>query len=228
LERFGRVRCFSTVCHLLPDVQRHVPCVHLPLGTREFFQFANDGACYYHSVQVCARCHTFDYSGIVVLTVGSFFPCIYYGFFCSPVYQSIYLFAISLAGACAAYVVLNPEYAKPTHRVARTKVFIALGLGGTGPLLHGLVSHGYRKLCYEMGFGFIILSGLSYILGALVYANRIPERFAPGKFDTFFSSHQLFHVCVILAALSHYACVLTAFHHWHGARGVIACVIAAA
>ena len=46
-------------------------------------------------------------------------------------------------------------------------------------------------------------------------ANRIPERLWPGKFDYFFASHQIFHVCVVLAALSHYVCVLTAFEHWH-------------
>ena len=43
-------------------------------------------------------CHSFDYSGIMVLTVGSFYPCIYYGFFCRPLFQVIYLIAISVTG----------------------------------------------------------------------------------------------------------------------------------
>jgi adiponectin receptor len=68
----------------------------------------------------------------------------------------------------AAYIVLDPEYAQPSHRHARTNVFIALGLGGAAPVLHGLVSHGYRKLCYEMGFVFLVLSGVMYIFGALM------------------------------------------------------------
>ena len=46
-------------------------------------------------------------------------------------------------------------------------------------------------------------------------ANRIPERFVPGLFDYFGSSHQIFHVHVVLAALAHYWCILTAFDHWH-------------
>lgn len=33
-----------------------------------------------------------------VLTVGSFFPCIYYGFYCAPHFQKFYLTLISLAG----------------------------------------------------------------------------------------------------------------------------------
>jgi adiponectin receptor len=46
-------------------------------------------------------------------------------------------------------------------------------------------------------------------------ANRIPERWRPGRFDYFFASHQIFHVHVVLAALAHYACILAAFDHRH-------------
>lgn len=51
-------------------------------------------------------------------------------------------------------------------------------------------------------------------------ANRIPEKLYPGKFDYFFASHQIFHVCVVLAALAHYASILTALNHWHSQPGV--------
>jgi len=168
-----------------------------------------------HSEAVSAHCHAFDYAGIVVLTVGSFFPCIYYGFFCQPQFQIMYLTAITLTGLGAAYIVLNPEYARPTHRSARTKVFIGLGLTAILPVSHLLASHGFNKLFSEMGFGWLLTSGSLYIGGALLYANRIPEKLYPGMFDYFFASHQIFHVCVVLAALAHYACILTAFTHWH-------------
>jgi len=172
-----------------------------------------------HSKEVALRCHSVDYAGIVVLTVGSFFPCIYYEFFCNPGLQTLYLSLIVLVGMAAAYIVLDPEYAKPSHRGARTSVFIALGLVAVFPVCHGLVTHGFDKLLSEMGFGWQLASGALYIFGALLYANRIPERFSPGTFDHFFASHQIFHVCVVLAALSTYACVLTGFDHWHGRSG---------
>ncbi|KAI0078360.1 HlyIII-domain-containing protein [Panus rudis PR-1116 ss-1] len=172
-----------------------------------------------HSEEVSVKCHALDYSGIVVLTLGSFFPCIYYGFYCDPHYQLFYLSVLSLAGIGAAYIVLNPEYRKPTHRGARTTVFIALGLCGVIPVTHGLFTHGFEKLCFEMGFGWLLLSASFYIGGALLYANRIPERLSPGTFDYFGASHQIFHFCVVFAALSHYACVLTAFEHWHSKAG---------
>jgi predicted membrane channel-forming protein YqfA (hemolysin III family) len=43
-----------------------------------------------------------------------------------------------------------------------------------------------------------------YGFGAIIYANRWPERVWPGRFDFFFSSHQLMHICVIIAATIHY------------------------
>jgi len=168
-----------------------------------------------HSKNMLSRCQALDYSGIAVLIVGSFYPCIYYGFFCEPHFQIIYLLSITLIGMATAYIVLNPEYAKSTHRGARTKVFIFLGLSSVFPVVHTLVSHGLNKVLVEMGFGWLLASGALYIAGALIYANRIPERWHSGRFDYFFASHQIFHVHVVLAALAHYACVVTAFNHWH-------------
>ena len=154
------------------------------------------------SDQVAARLNALDYGGIVgrsfpgypaalaecsnlVLIVGSFYPCIYYGFYCEAQYQVMYLSLISIAGigqgspllgsgrlnlqvAGAAYIVLNPEYRKPTHRGARTKVFCALGLAGVIPVVHGLFTHGFDKLCYEMGFAWLLTSAVLYLNGALL------------------------------------------------------------
>lgn len=68
----------------------------------------------------------------------------------------------------AAYVVLNPEYAKPTHRSARTGVFIALGLCAVVPVTQLVTKHGTMKVFSEMGFGRLLASGALYIVGALI------------------------------------------------------------
>lgn len=53
---------------------------------------------YVSLIEVASRCHAFDYSGIIILIVGSFFPAIYYGFFCDTHLKAMYLTGISLAG----------------------------------------------------------------------------------------------------------------------------------
>ena len=42
---------------------------------------------------------------------------------------------------------------------------------------------------------------------------RVPERFHPGRYDVWGSSHQIFHVLILLAAMSQLIGLLTAFHH---------------
>ncbi|CAE7174753.1 unnamed protein product, partial [Rhizoctonia solani] len=161
---------------------------------------------------VAKKCHMLDYTGIVVLTVGSFYPCVYYGFYCDRYLQVAYLVSITVAGIGAAYIVLSPGYSTPTYRWARTTVFLALGLTAIVPVLHGLWLYGFVRLRQEMGLLWLLASGALYVVGALIYicnglltsASRLPERWYPGRFDYFGASHQIFHVCVVLAALSHY------------------------
>ncbi len=48
---------------------------------------------------------------------------------------------------------------------------------------------------------------------------RFPERKYPGVFDIWGSSHQIFHVCVVLAAASHLYGMAKAFDYHHTVLG---------
>ncbi|KAF9514463.1 hypothetical protein BS47DRAFT_1316810 [Hydnum rufescens UP504] len=177
-----------------------------------------------HSRDVAKRCHALDYAGIVVLIVGSFFPTLHYGFFCDPLPHNVYLACICSAGLVAAYIVLSPTYSTPTYRRARTTVFVSLGLVGIIPVTHGLFAVGFSRLSDEMGLLWILLSAACYLNGALIYASRVPERWYPGTFDIFGSSHQIFHIHVLFAVVAHYLSLLTAINHRHGLHGGVCLV----
>lgn len=51
----------------------------------------------------------------------------------------------------------------------------------------------------------------SNLVGAAIYACRVPERWAPRVFDVYGASHQIFHVAVMVAAWIHYDGLLAAF-----------------
>lgn len=57
-----------------------------------------------------------------------------------------------------------------------------------------------------------LAGGLLYIFGATLYATKWPESQMPNRFDFVGSSHQLFHICVVLAALIHYYGSIQVFH----------------
>ena len=62
-------------------------------------------------------------------------------------------------------------------------VFVFFGLSGIAPATHYGVVNGWQKSLDEAAIGWLILMGILYITGALLYAARIPERFFPGKVD---------------------------------------------
>jgi adiponectin receptor len=50
-----------------------------------------------------------------------------------------------------------------------------------------------------------ILKSLTvYFGGAILYANRIPERWFPGMFDYVGGSHNIWHIAVVAGILFHY------------------------
>ncbi|KAF8600336.1 HlyIII-domain-containing protein [Ceratobasidium sp. AG-I] len=171
-----------------------------------------------HSPNVSKKCNALDYSGIIVVSVGSFYPTLHYGFFCDYYLKFTYVMAITVAGAFSAYVVLNPDYATPAYRWARTFVFYALGIVALVPLVHAYFAYGLERMQNEMGFHWLSSCICFYVVGGLIYGCRVPERWMPGTFDYFGASHQILHVCVVLAMLSNYKAMLTGFEYWHGQR----------
>ncbi|CAE6424066.1 unnamed protein product [Rhizoctonia solani] len=171
-----------------------------------------------HSPNVSKRCNALDYSGIIVVSVGSFYPTLHYGFFCDNYLKLTYVIAITVAGAMSAYVVLKPDYATPSYRWARTSVFYALGVVALVPLVHAYFAFGLERMRNEMGFQWLGSCIFFYVIGGMIYGCRVPERWMPGTFDYFGASHQILHICVVLAMLSNYKAMLTGFDYWHGQR----------
>jgi len=68
-------------------------------------------------------------------------------------------------------------------------VFIGLGLSGVVPVMHSIIVDGFWKAVNESALGWLSLMAVIYIVGAIIYAVRIPERIWPGRFDIWVCSH---------------------------------------
>ncbi|KAH8310273.1 hypothetical protein KR044_000363 [Drosophila immigrans] len=157
-----------------------------------------------HSVTVGRLFSKLDYCGIALLIMGSFVPWLYYGFYCHYQPKVIYLSVVCVLGCLSIIVSLWDKFSEPGLRPLRAGVFMSFGLSGVIPAIHYSIMEGWFSQISRASLGWLILMGLLYILGALLYALRVPERWFPGKFDIWFQSHQLFHVLVIAAAFVHY------------------------
>ncbi|UZJ54236.1 hypothetical protein CBS101457_003556 [Exobasidium rhododendri] len=171
-----------------------------------------------HSRELSHTCNKFDYIGIVAMIVGSFIPMLHYGFYCHPYLQLFYSASIVSLGGLATYTVVSSKFTTPAYRSIRTNVFLALGLSAVIPVAHICAMYGYEAVSRTMGVDWIITGGVLYVVGALLYMARVPERFSPGTFDNFGASHQIFHVLILLAAASHYVCIRRSYSFWHTAE----------
>lgn len=110
---------------------------------------------------------------------------------------------------------------------------MAMGFSGIAPLIHGIARFGFVQMMKQSGAPLYIAEGLLLGLGAIVYTvsshvncsigkslptneclqTRVPESLGPGKFDIFGSSHQIFHVLVVLATTLHLGGILSALDY---------------
>ncbi|KAK4188442.1 hemolysin-III related-domain-containing protein [Podospora australis] len=178
-----------------------------------------------HSPDVAKWGNKLDYTGIVCLILGSYVPAMYYGFKCHPGLLKMYLSTICALGIGCITVSWFEHFRTPEWRPYRAAMFVGLGLSGVLPIIHALVFlYSYGELNQRMGLSWVILQGGMYIFGAFLYAARWPERHYPGKFDIFGSSHQIFHIFVLLAAATHLYGMVKAFDYHHSSgMGAIKC-----
>lgn len=152
------------------------------------------------------------------MIVTSFYPSVYYVFLCQPTVRWMYLTGISLFGALTLMLSLLSRFQTVRWRATRATCFSILGLFGVVPWGHVIWTKAYVNQTVNT---VMLLDGFMaacYLTGATIYANRVPEKWFPGKFDLFFHSHQIFHVFVVVAAYAHYLGVLELVA-WRDASG---------
>ena len=161
-----------------------------------------------------------DYVGIAALISGSCYPLFVYGFWCEPFFMGLYLIFISTL--CLSCVILGmmDSFRTKEWRFVRTACFMAAGLGNVFPLCHLIFTHPLAHEEVRCVIFALIAMGAQYVGGALIYANRIPERLSPGSFDNF-GSHVIWHFCVLGAAVTHYYAVMT---HWRWRSNHLECL----
>ena len=156
----------------------------------------------------------FDYGGISLLISGSCYPPYYYFFYYDKVCKYLYLSLITAFGIGTFIYSLTDDFNKPQRRCLRGTLYLIFGLCTAIPILHmaffGKYIEGYSDDITLLNW---YLGGISYIVGALFYILRFPEKKFPGKFDYFGASHQIFHVLVFFGALFHFIGSLEAYNY---------------
>lgn len=103
-------------------------------------------------------------------------------------------------------------------------MFILLGVSAAIPFISYSVKMPTRLgqfLLPDLNMAPWMIGGIVYIMGAVLFVVRIPERFVQRKFDLVGSSHQIFHLMVLAGCAIHF----TDSFRLYNARKSMTCTI---
>lgn len=154
-----------------------------------------------------------DYTGIVILCFGSAVPPTMYTFACNEVAHLRNIFMIILSvSSLTVFIVSNLSFfGRANLKWLRGLLFVVFGISVALPVFYARLNF-QSKYMLDINLIFFIIGGAFYILGAVLYSTRVPERCKPGAYDICGHSHQIFHFCVFIGALIHYYESLKVYH----------------
>ena len=122
----------------------------------------------------------FDYGGISLLIAGSCYPPYYYFFNCDNFLRNFYLIFISTFALIVFFFSLTSSFHLPEKRTLRGILFLSLGLSAGIPIIHlSLMRNSIKGFYGNPRLLFWYFGGISYVIGTLMYINRIPQKFKP-------------------------------------------------
>ncbi len=163
-----------------------------------FSSLAHMFAC--KSFLVHTTCFIFDYLGIAMYALGANIGSLFYvSATSSPLLQNrTWVIWTEAMVAVTGFLTcsLSRFYWKKYRFVVRVGSYAIPYFFGVGPYAHRqALCIFYGTDCVPQTFYFHMAAIVFANLLAFFFVTKIPERFFPGKFDYFFQSHQLFHVC---------------------------------
>lgn len=157
-----------------------------------------------------------DYTGISALIAGSSIGLIHFLFYCQTVSRIVWCSLIVLFNIVGVMGTMFRGFMGPRYRTARTFIFIISSVIVILPVIHFVSMQGGDRFpdlnSNFAGTGFLLMV-FFYLLGVCIFIFKVPERyqslinnhrFYPGKYDFIMHSHQIWHILVLLGAVSHY------------------------
>lgn len=96
---------------------------------------------------------------------------------------------------------------QPKYRPIRARCFTIVACYAVFLLIHIYILDGFNNPIFTVMFWYIVGMGSTYILGAVFYGTRIPEKYFPGYFDYVVRS-SCSYSCLSLRLTSYSTCAL--------------------
>ncbi|EDO16289.1 hypothetical protein Kpol_1053p26 [Vanderwaltozyma polyspora DSM 70294] len=156
-----------------------------------------------------------DYIGIICLITCSLISLLYYGYMDHFIYFKVFTVITLVLATICTICVLDQRFNSKNFRPIRAGFFILFSMSAVIPIGAGFSKFGFTEVLQRIQLRFVAWETFFYVVGALLYGFRIPETLYPGNFDLVGSSHQIFHIMVILGSVFHLKAVLGSYTFMH-------------
>ena len=154
-----------------------------------------------HSKEINQLGHKLDHLGIVFVIWTSAIASTNFALHGEPSdIRLMHFVSISASAVVVAIFTLREGFRRPGNREVHFNTHVLLGCTAILPILQSLRAHGYESLSRRMGLKNFIGLVTCNICAGILYTLRIPERWYPGRFDIWGSSHQWLHLFTIFGA----------------------------
>lgn len=155
-----------------------------------------------HSERASRRWLALDLAGISVGLIGCYLPGVHYAFYCLSIWRDIYLIVISILFLVVLLVQTNPQYLSQAWDYRRIVLYMGLVGYGIVPTIHWVyLTGGMATQLVQIFLPKVTVMYLLAVLAFFFYISKMPERYFPGRFDYVGSSHQLWHIIILMAFL---------------------------
>lgn len=151
-----------------------------------------------------------DYTGISFLVAASILSTEWTAFYCEPVSRTVYMTATAVLGLLGTVLPWHPTFNRHDMAWARVAFYVTLATTGFAPVIQLNLTRGPAWSYYF--YAPIGKSVAVYLVGAVVYAAKVPERWFPGFFDYAGGSHNIWHLAVLGGILFHYSAMISFFN----------------
>ncbi|KAI4906749.1 hypothetical protein J4E90_010208 [Alternaria incomplexa] len=170
-----------------------------------------------HSESVATAGKQLDFAGITCLIWGCLIATLYYTFTCEVELMRTYMLIFTALGAIMLLFFASPLASKSWAQALVVPLFVAFAAAGIFPLWRGIQMYGWERMGELAGLRWGLACGFVCLASLVPFMTRFPERWKQGKFDLWLSSHQIFHIAVVIAACLHFVGLMKAysFQHMH-------------
>ena len=118
---------------------------------------------------------------------------------------------MTVLGSIVFILSIREEFTKKEYHKIKGILFLTFGISAGIPVIHLNLFPVNGFDINQFDFTIFFIGGLSYVVGALIYILKFPERIWPGRFCIIGNSHQIFHVFVLIGVFTIYSGCVQAY-----------------